>query len=91
MAVHRCPIGCVIHQSLPTHAGWLQAYSCVLTDLTLLPSGVQKSEPLRDSPNLALLGQYMASTFAMPSDGHGEKVIADPALSQQLSLVPPHA
>jgi ELWxxDGT repeat protein len=63
----------------------------VPTDLTLLPSGVQKSEPLRDSPNLALLGQYMASTFAMPSDGHGEKVIADPALSQQLSLVPPHA
>src|SRR5271166_4021088 len=22
-SVHRCPIGCVMHQSLPTHAGWL--------------------------------------------------------------------
>jgi hypothetical protein len=24
-SVHRCPIGCVMHQSLPTHAGWLHA------------------------------------------------------------------
>jgi hypothetical protein len=26
-SVHRCPIGCVMLQSLPTHAGWLHAVS----------------------------------------------------------------
>jgi ELWxxDGT repeat protein len=62
----------------------------VPTGLTLLPSGVQKSEPLRDSPNLALLGQYMASTFAMPSDGHGEKVIRHRRFGDGSGALGPH-
>jgi hypothetical protein len=31
--------------------------------------------------SLALLGQYMASSFAMASDGHGGTLVTDPALS----------
>jgi len=39
---------------------------------------------------LALLGQYMASSFSMASDGHDGTLITDPALTQQ-SLTLPHA
>jgi hypothetical protein len=41
--------------------------------------------------SLALLGQYMASSFVMASDGHGGTLITDPPLSQQQLLTPPHA
>jgi hypothetical protein len=39
--------------------------------------------------SVALLGQYMASSFVMASDGHGGTLITDPALSQQMLLARP--
>jgi hypothetical protein len=41
--------------------------------------------------SVALLGQYMASSFVMASDGHGGTLITDPASNQQALLTPPHA
>jgi hypothetical protein len=41
--------------------------------------------------NLALLGQYAASSFAMVSDGHGGTLITEPPSSQQSLLTQPHA
>ena len=41
--------------------------------------------------SLALLGQYVASSFSMASDGHAGTPIADPALTQQSQLTLPHA
>jgi Ca2+-binding RTX toxin-like protein len=41
--------------------------------------------------NVALLGQFMASTFVSPGEGHGSALIADPALAQQPQLAHPHA
>jgi hypothetical protein len=41
--------------------------------------------------NVALLGQYMASSFVMASDGHGGTLINDPPASQQPLLTHPHA
>jgi hypothetical protein len=40
--------------------------------------------------NLALLGQYAASSFAMASDGHGGTLITDPPPSQQPFVSQPH-
>jgi hypothetical protein len=41
--------------------------------------------------NIALLGQYMASQFAMSSDGHGGTLITDPPPDQQQLLAQPQA
>jgi hypothetical protein len=41
--------------------------------------------------NIALLGQYMASQFAMSSDGHGGTLITDPPPGQQQFLAQPLA
>ena len=42
--------------------------------------------------NIALLGQYMAGSFATSADGHGGTLITDPPPSTQPpSLIPPHA
>jgi hypothetical protein len=41
--------------------------------------------------SVALLGQYMASSFVMASDGHGGTMITDPPPSQQSLLSHPHA
>ena len=41
--------------------------------------------------SIALLGQYMASSFVMASDGHGGTLITDPPPSQQTLLAHPHA
>jgi hypothetical protein len=41
--------------------------------------------------SVALLGQYMASSFVMASDGHGGTLITDPPQSQQTLLAHPHA
>jgi hypothetical protein len=37
-----------------------------------------------------LLGQYMASSFVMASDGHGGTMITDPPSNQQPLLTHPH-
>ena len=39
----------------------------------------------------ALLGQFMASSFASAADGHGAVPVADPSVSQQPQLALPHA
>ncbi len=39
---------------------------------------------------VALLGQYMASSFVMASDGHGGTMITDPPSNQQPLLTHPH-
>jgi hypothetical protein len=41
--------------------------------------------------SVALLGQYMASSFVMASDGHGGTMITDPPSNQQPLLTHPHA
>ncbi|MFZ2135440.1 MAG: hypothetical protein WAV78_00655 [Xanthobacteraceae bacterium] len=42
--------------------------------------------------NIALLGQYMAGSFATSADGHGGTLITDPPPSTQPpALIPPHA
>ena len=41
--------------------------------------------------NIALLGQYMASSFVTASDGHGGTLITDPPLSQPQTLSQSHA
>jgi hypothetical protein len=45
------------------------------------------------SSNIALLGNYLASTFVASSDGHGGTNVTDPPLSPShaLSLAPSHA
>jgi hypothetical protein len=43
------------------------------------------------SANIALLGNYLASTFVTSSDGHGETLITDPPSNQQPFLTHPHA
>jgi hypothetical protein len=40
--------------------------------------------------NIALLGQYMASSFVMASDGHGGTLITDPPMSQTQILSQSH-
>ena len=39
--------------------------------------------------NIALLGNYLASTFVASSDGHGGTLVVDPPLAQQSVLVQP--
>jgi hypothetical protein len=41
--------------------------------------------------SLALLSQFMASSFVTAGDGHGGTPIADPPSSQQPLLTQPHA
>ena len=41
--------------------------------------------------SVALLGQYMASSFVVGSDGHSGTLITDPPLNQQPLLTHPHA
>jgi Ca2+-binding RTX toxin-like protein len=41
--------------------------------------------------NVALLGQFMASSFVTAGDGHGAAPIADPSATQQPLLAQPHA
>jgi hypothetical protein len=40
--------------------------------------------------SIALLGQYMASSFAASSDGHGDTLVTDPPPIQQQLLSQPH-
>jgi hypothetical protein len=66
------------------------------TTLAYSPNGDSSGGTLTVSdaqhfPSLAPLGQYMASGFAMASDGHGGMLITDPALAQQAQLTVPHA
>jgi hypothetical protein len=39
--------------------------------------------------NIALLGNYMASTFVTSSDGHGGTYIVDPSVASQTTLAQP--
>jgi hypothetical protein len=41
--------------------------------------------------NIALLGNYLASSFVSSSDGHGGTLITDPPSNQQPLLTHPHA
>jgi hypothetical protein len=41
--------------------------------------------------NLALIGQYAASSFAAAGDSHGAPMISDPSSAPQLTLAQPHA
>ena len=44
------------------------------------------------SANIALLGNYLASTFTTASDGHGGTAVTDPALLSGVRplVTPPH-
>jgi PPE-repeat protein len=43
------------------------------------------------TPNVALLGNYMASVFVAQSDGHGGTTITDPVIAAQNQITQPHA
>ena len=43
------------------------------------------------TPNVALLGNYMASVFVAQSDGHGGTTITDPVIAAQNQITLPHA
>jgi len=43
------------------------------------------------APNVALLGQHMASSFVIDGDGHGGTPITEPPSNQQPLLTQPHA
>ncbi len=40
--------------------------------------------------NIALLGDYLASSFVTASDGHGDTLITDPPLTAPTNLTQPH-
>jgi hypothetical protein len=64
----------------PTYSGTSSGGTLTVTDGT-------------HSANIALLGNYLASTFVASSDGHGGTAIVDPLLiasSQQTLLTQPH-
>ena len=66
------------------------------TTLGYLPNGNLMGPSLNDrlsSANIALLGNYMASSFAVASDSHGATVIAEAAIPKGQSLLsnPHHA
>ena len=57
-------------------------------------SNTEGASPVGDgshAASLALLSQYMASSFVTAGDGHAATPIADPASSQQPLLTQPHA
>ncbi|MGP0082230.1 MAG: hypothetical protein ACLP0B_01195, partial [Steroidobacteraceae bacterium] len=63
----------------PTYAGNSSGGTLTVTDGT-------------HTANIALLGNYLASTFVASSDGHGGTAIVDPVLTssnQQMILTPP--
>jgi hypothetical protein len=43
------------------------------------------------SANIALLGNYLASTFVASSDGHGGTNVVDPPATGQVALLAQHA
>jgi hypothetical protein len=47
------------------------------------------ASPSPHTATLALLGQYMAGSFALSSDGHGGTLVTDPAVVQQTLLAQP--
>src|SRR5262249_22524648 len=51
---------------------------------------VRGSAPPQDRAT-ALLGQYMASSFATANEGHGDTPLADPSPDQQQHLSFPHS
>ena len=44
-----------------------------------------------ETAKVALLGNYMASSFATASDGHGATLVSDPVMTQHPPLAHPHA
>jgi Ca2+-binding RTX toxin-like protein len=63
-------------------------------DNVLIQAPVQRSSAAGDSlpaANLALLGQFSASSFVTTGEGHGATPITDQPSSQAPSLAPPHA
>jgi hypothetical protein len=58
--------------------------------VSMLDQGTSSGAPA-SSPDVALLSQYMAGSFATSSDGSGGTLITDtPLITQPVSLTPPH-
>ena len=55
------------------------------------PAGGQATPSDGHAINLALLGQYMASSFVTAGDSHGGTLITDPPPNQQSILTLPHS
>jgi hypothetical protein len=71
-------IGFGAHSSLAYHPGKSGGGTLVVSD------GIHTA-------NIALLGQYTASSFAAASDGHGGTLITDPPPAAQNPLTQPHS
>jgi len=61
----------------PTYSGTATSGTLSVTDGT-------------HSANIALLGNYLASTFVASSDGHGGTAVVDPPAAQQNPIIAPH-
>ena len=57
------------------------------------PGGTLSVSDGAHSANIALFGNYLASTFTAASDGHGGTAVTDPAVlgGVQPLVTPPHA
>ena len=53
--------------------------------------GTSTASDASQAASVALLGQFMASSFVTAGDGHGVTPVADPPPSQQPMLAQPHA
>jgi Ca2+-binding RTX toxin-like protein len=63
------------------------------SDFSFVAGNSSGAAPAASSTNIALLGNYIASTFAAPSDGHGTTSVVDPPLVGGAAplITPPHA
>ena len=55
------------------------------------PASTPTASDNGDVQSIALLRQYMASSFVIPGNGHGGLLITDPPPSLQPLLAQPHA
>jgi hypothetical protein len=75
--------------SISTSTAFISTSDTSLSPVSMLDLGSPSGVPV-SSPDVALLSQYMAGSFATSSDGNGGTLIADmPPITQPVSLTPP--
>src|SRR5262249_52900264 len=75
--------------SISTSTAFISTSDTSLSPVSMLDLGSLSGVPV-SSPDVALLGQYMAGSFATSSDGNGGTLITEMApITQPVSLTPP--
>jgi hypothetical protein len=75
--------------SLPD-SSWIAARFCNSSISVIFCAIFLKNALTIGSSVCSLLGQYMASSFALSSDGHGGTFVTDPAVAAQATIATPH-